>query len=206
MTEATRGRRYTSPRRTQQAAQTRADILAVATELFAERGWAGTTIAAIAGAAGVAVDTVYSGFGSKAGLLAAAKDMAKVGDVDPTPLMDRPEYAKLDQGTRAERLRRSARLIASVNEATEALDAVWREAAAGDQSLANTLREREIGRRQTLAEGLQRVLGRPIEDQALDSLWILTSPEAFAKLRNQRDWTVDRYETWLLEVMDLLTD
>lgn len=206
MTESTTGRRYSSRRRAQQASQTRRDVVDAATALFAERGWAGTTISAVAERAGVAIDTIYTGFGSKAGLLAAAKELAKVGDTDSTPLMDRPEYVQLSEGTSAERLQLSARLIAGVNESTRALDAVWREAAASDVQLATTLREREAGRRQTLADGFLRVLAHPLDEQALDSIWVLTSPEAFAKLRVERGWTLARYEHWLVTMMELLTD
>ena len=52
-------RRYDSTRRQAQAARTRQDILAAAHDLFLERGYAGTTLAAIAKAAGVVVETVY---------------------------------------------------------------------------------------------------------------------------------------------------
>jgi AcrR family transcriptional regulator len=198
-------RRYSSGRRARQAAQTRIDVLVAATELFAERGWAGTTVSAIAERAGVAVDTVYSGFGSKTGLLAAAKDLAKVGDTDDVPLFDRPGYAELGTGSREEDLRRSAELIAAVNESTRVLDAVWREAAASDPGLAATLRGREAGRRQDLADGLARVLGRPVDDELLDTIWAMTSPEVFAKLRGERQWSLQRYRDWLTELLDRLT-
>jgi AcrR family transcriptional regulator len=64
-------REYDSSRRQRQAAQTRADILAAARRLFAERGYAATTIEAIAAEAEVSEATMYSGFGSKRGLLLA---------------------------------------------------------------------------------------------------------------------------------------
>jgi len=64
-------REYDSSRRQRQAAQTRADTLAAARRLFAERGYAATTIEAIAAAAEVSEATVYAGFGSKRGLLLA---------------------------------------------------------------------------------------------------------------------------------------
>src|SRR2546422_11566269 len=60
-------RRYDSTRRRAQAAQTRQDILKAAQQLFREGGYAGTTITDVAAAAGVAVETIYRGFGSKGG-------------------------------------------------------------------------------------------------------------------------------------------
>jgi len=64
--------------RARQAAETRRTVLSAATRLFIERGWAATTLAAVAAEAGTAVETVYSAFGSKSGLLIAAIDVAIV--------------------------------------------------------------------------------------------------------------------------------
>src|SRR5829696_4529614 len=71
-----RRRAYRSPRRQQQAAETRAAVLAAAVQLFGERGWAATGMREVARAAGVSVETVYAGFGSKSDLLLAALDVA----------------------------------------------------------------------------------------------------------------------------------
>jgi TetR/AcrR family transcriptional regulator, regulator of cefoperazone and chloramphenicol sensitivity len=68
---ATQARRpYHSPTRQRQAEDTRRRILDAARALFREAGYAGTTLDAIAAAAGVSPKTV-SAFGSKRGLLAA---------------------------------------------------------------------------------------------------------------------------------------
>jgi AcrR family transcriptional regulator len=76
-------REYDSSRRQRQAAQTRADILAAARRLFAERGYAATTIEAIAAEAEASEATVYAGFGSKRGLLLAfQQQMQENADYD----------------------------------------------------------------------------------------------------------------------------
>ena len=64
-------RRYESPRRRQQAAATRTQILESARRLFEEQGYAATTMAAIAADAGIALKTVYVAFETKSGLLRA---------------------------------------------------------------------------------------------------------------------------------------
>ena len=102
---------YHSPLRVRQAAETRQTVLVAATRLFTERGWAGTTLAAVAAEAGTAVETVYSAFGSKSGLLIAAIDVAIVGRRCEVPLVDRPEFASLGVGERSERLAAAARII-----------------------------------------------------------------------------------------------
>ena len=65
-------RRYESPRRREQAAATRRDILGAAQTLFENQGYAATTMAAIAAEAGVALKTVYVAFETKSGLLRVA--------------------------------------------------------------------------------------------------------------------------------------
>lgn len=71
-------RAYRSELRQQQAEQTRSRILAAAAELFAADGYARTTLAKIAAAAGVSTETVQ-GHGPKAALLIAAIEYAAFG-------------------------------------------------------------------------------------------------------------------------------
>ncbi len=68
-------RAYSSPRREAQARETRARLAAEARRLFAEKGWAKTTLKEVAKAAGVAEPTVYAVFGNKAGLATALVDL-----------------------------------------------------------------------------------------------------------------------------------
>src|ERR1700749_4293643 len=75
---STKTRTYRSELRQQQAEQTRARGVAAAAELFASDGYARTTVAKIAAAAGVSAETVQ-GQGSKAALLIAAAEFAGVG-------------------------------------------------------------------------------------------------------------------------------
>ena len=91
-------RTYDSSRRARQAAQTREEVLAAAVTLFNEQGWAATKLADIAARAGVAVETIYSGFGSKKGLLRAAMDVAVVGDAAPVPFSEREEFLQFGRG------------------------------------------------------------------------------------------------------------
>src|SRR5215211_5253639 len=77
-----RKRSYDATWRREQAAGSRAAILAAAHERFIRDGVAATTIAAIAGDAGVSVDTIYKAYGGKAGMLAALCDQALAGAGD----------------------------------------------------------------------------------------------------------------------------
>ena len=82
MARAVKGarRRYHSPLRADQAEQTRRRILDAAYGLFAENGYAGTTIAMVADTAGVAPETIYLSVGGKRGLLEGVIDSAIAGD------------------------------------------------------------------------------------------------------------------------------
>jgi AcrR family transcriptional regulator len=76
------------------ARATRARVIGAATELFIRDGYLQTTMADIAAAAGVAVRTVY-GVGSKVEVLAAALDVAIVGDDQPVPILERAWFRQL---------------------------------------------------------------------------------------------------------------
>src|SRR5882724_2544777 len=96
MTEAVNPtRRYDSPRRREQAAATRREILEAAQRLFEEHGYATTTIAAIAAEAGVALKTVYVAFETKSGVLRALWHLLLRGDEDEVPVMARQWYLEV---------------------------------------------------------------------------------------------------------------
>ncbi|MCG6955344.1 MAG: TetR/AcrR family transcriptional regulator, partial [Gemmatimonadetes bacterium] len=67
-------RPYRSPRRREQAEETRRRILDAARRGFVERGYGGTTMESLADAAGVSVQTIYASLGSKQGILMALLD------------------------------------------------------------------------------------------------------------------------------------
>ncbi len=71
MADPVKRRTYHSPRRLEQAAETRLEILESAQRLFERDGFAATTMAAIATEARVALKTVYVAFETKAGVLRA---------------------------------------------------------------------------------------------------------------------------------------
>ena len=76
-----------SPRREQQARRTRARIIAAAAQRFLARGYAATTMRAVAADAGVALPTVELVFRTKARLLKAVIDTAIAGDDEPVPML-----------------------------------------------------------------------------------------------------------------------
>src|SRR5664279_903574 len=77
-------RRYDSTGRQRQAEQSRQLVLDSALELFVSDGYAATTVAAIADASGVSVETIYKAFGGKPGLIRALRERALIGDEPET--------------------------------------------------------------------------------------------------------------------------
>jgi len=67
-------REYRSSVRARHAEDTRRTIVEAATELFASQGYARTSVAAVAAAAGVAVNTVYTSVGGKPALIMALSE------------------------------------------------------------------------------------------------------------------------------------
>ncbi|MDH4364506.1 MAG: TetR family transcriptional regulator [Acidimicrobiia bacterium] len=80
----------TSSRKRAPSSLTTANVWATSRGRKANPPCPGTTIAAVADQADVAVQTVYASFGTKRALLAAAIDVAIAGDDEPVPVDDRP--------------------------------------------------------------------------------------------------------------------
>ena len=89
----------------------------LARELFLDRGYAGTSIADIAAAAGVSSQMIYAAFGGKAGILNRIVDVAAGGDETEVLLRDRPEALDVESiKDPADRLRAMARRSAALTE------------------------------------------------------------------------------------------
>ena len=202
---ADRSRRaYRSPRRQQQAEQTRADVLAAAANLFGTRGWSATGMRDIAREAGVAVETVYANFRSKTDLLMAAIDIGVVGDDAPIPLAQRPEFAALAAGDFSDRVAAAARLVTGINGRISGLRRALGEAAASEPELATKLTQAENRRRINIRQGIELITGGGVDDDLRDEVWALTSVDVYHLLTGIGAWSVPRYETWVAEVLTRL--
>jgi TetR/AcrR family transcriptional regulator, regulator of autoinduction and epiphytic fitness len=192
------------PRRAEKARQTRLALIAAATELFAERGYAGTTIEAIARQAGVARPTVFTAMpGGKPQLLKEARDIAIAGDDEPVPIPQRTWYRRtLAQTDPAVLLYMQSHNNRRILERVAALELVIR-AAASDPALAGLAAEARRQRRFGAASITGRLndLGalRPglTHQAAGDVYYAIASPEVFILLTRDQGWTVTAYEEWL---------
>jgi AcrR family transcriptional regulator len=138
-TVKTGARRYHAPRRAAAAAQTRTAILHAARDQFEARGWAATTIAAVAADAAVSPKTVQALFGTKAALLAAAVDYAIAGDLAEVPIIARESARSVESAPdAATMLDRHAGHVVAINTRSAGLARVV-ESAVGSSPLVTGL-------------------------------------------------------------------
>jgi AcrR family transcriptional regulator len=209
MREVVKPRRaYDSSRRREQARQNRRTVLEAARELFLERGYAATTVPAIAAQAGVAIPTVYKGFGNKAGLLKAVFDVSIAGDDEPVPMLQRDMVRRIEAEPDP-RLKFSLYGVhlAQAGPRAALIQLVAREAAASDAEARDIwermLAERLIGMTEFarhLHSGDHLRKGVSVEE-ARDILWTLNSVELFELLVLRRGWTPERYGRWVAAAM-----
>lgn len=180
-------------------------ILEAATRLFSERGWS-VGMREVARSAGVAVETVYSSVGSKVALLNHVLDVAVVGDDEPVALMDRPEFAALGVGSRADRTRAAASLNAAINRRIAGLQRALREGAVVEPELAARLSDTRDRQRMTVQIAAGMITGRSLSDTVADGVWAVLSLEVYELLTGGAGWSPERYEEWLTEALTKLLD
>jgi AcrR family transcriptional regulator len=196
-------RRYDSPRRREQAAATRREILEAAQRLFERQGYSATTMAAIAAEAGVALKTVYVAFETKSGLLRALWHLLLRGDEADVPVADRPWYREVVEEPDPERqLRLNARNARRVKERAAALMRVIRDAAPADPDIAalwDRIQSDFYDNQRSIVNALdsKKALGRGLDvARAADILWTLNHPDMWQLLVRERGWTPEQWEQW----------
>jgi AcrR family transcriptional regulator len=203
-------RRYDNSRRREHAEGTQGRILHAAHTLLLERGYAATTMADIAAAAGVAVQTVYNAVGGgKATLAKRVWDITVAGDLDPVALEARPVIQALfNDPVPSRKLNRYATLCRELYERLGPLARVLRAgAAAGDSELDQLLdtveRERFVGTASIAAHlaaigALRREL---TVERAGHRLFVISAAETGDALVLRLGWSLDEYEAWMTEMM-----
>lgn len=202
---------YRSPRREEQARATRSAVLEAARALFEANGFAATTVEAIAGRAGVSVETVYATFGGKRAVLAALLDASIAGGEVAPPIAAQAWVQELrGEPDPRRRLRILARNGSRILERRSALDEVVRGAAAADPEIAVLWRERKAeryaGQRELLAAvvGDARLRDGMNLDTAASVLYAIGSPETFRLLVADRGWTASEFEAWYAATLERL--
>jgi AcrR family transcriptional regulator len=202
-----RPRTYHSPARAESARQTRRRIVGAARGLFESRGYAGTTIDAVAEAAGVSRRTVFLSVGSKAELLKTAWDWAVVGDDEPVPMAQRPHVLAMLQITDpAELVRLWVGQVLSVAERLAPLEMVLNRAVDADAEAAALRARIDVERRGgalmfvTHLESVGGLRDGLTVDAAADICWVLMNPLLQARLRTDCGWIGEAIEDWLVRM------
>jgi len=199
-------RPYDSTRRRQQAAITRQEIAGAARRLFASTGYAATTMEAIAREAGVALQTVYTSFGSKRRILidlveslrreAGLRELHEVRDarrVDPR-----------------QRLRIAAQFHRKLFEHGADILETLRSAGQADPDIASIWSQANRRRREgstRIARSLARsgdLRPRIGEREAAAMIYVLANHSVYHDVVNESGWSPDQYEAWLAGTLEQL--
>jgi AcrR family transcriptional regulator len=197
-------RHYDASGRRQQARTRRRAVVLAAKELFERDGFRATTLAAVAERADVSVKGLYKSFGSKAALAKAVFDLVIAGDDEPERVVDRPEqqamFTEPDVRRKiemfihglAQRQERSAKvqiLIRDGRHVDDSLVPVWRQLS--DEGLTGmTIVGRHFLDTGQLRPGVEL-------DEVRDVLWNYLAIDTYERLVLEREWTPDRYASWL---------
>jgi AcrR family transcriptional regulator len=189
-------------RQRERSSRTRHKILEAARERFAADGYVATTLDAVAGQAGVAVQTVKFVFHTKAALLldvvraTAADDQART-----TP--EQPWFLEATSGQDAHRaLALTVDFGTAIYERLAPLSAAIATAATLDEEVASQ-RARTVALRRG---GMQRVIAALHDcggltpnldvERATDVMFVLQSPEQFQAFTAACGWPVPQYKAW----------
>jgi AcrR family transcriptional regulator len=197
-----------TPSRRQRAAQTRRRMLDAAIACFITAGYDGTTMAAIAEQAGVAVQTLYFTFHTKAQLLQQTLDRAVLGDGPPvTP--PQTEWYKAMQAQEGIRLalEHLAGGVTEIMQRVAPLRPVF-EAAAAEPGVAEVWASAERLRLEgyraiiEVLAGKQTLAAGHTPDSATDVLFVLLGPDTFRAFTHGRGWPLEKWKTWVAATLE----
>ena len=204
MTEKRQARSYDASGRRARAAEGRRRVVVAAHDLFVGRGFAATTIADIAAAAGVSPPTVYAAFGTKATLLKTCIDVAIAGDDTDVAVVDRPlSQWVYDTDDAREVLARYAVMMGELAARAGPIYDVLVRAADSEPALAALLADLERQRLRAatiVAEAVAARGGLPAGPHAsrrrATRCGSATRPSSTSRLTRKRRWSTKRYVAW----------
>jgi AcrR family transcriptional regulator len=197
-------RAYDSSARRAAAQMTRHSILECARRLFLEKGYAATTMPAIAHAAEVALDTVYAAIGTKAHLFRLLVEAALSGK-DEAVAADERDYVRAIRAEpdAARKLQIYASALGEIQPRLAPLFQVLQAAAPLEvdlKALWQEISRRRAANMRLLAESLiatGRVRADLSPSMVADILWSMNSPEFYLLFVEQRGWRAEAFGLWL---------
>jgi AcrR family transcriptional regulator len=200
-------RRYDATRRRELAGLRRQAILESSLRLFVERGYAGTTITAIAQDAGTAPETIYKAFGGKPGLVGAIVETGLLGSGE-LPAEARSDSAQATAVDSAALFRRFGELACEVAPRVAPVLRIIRDAAAsGDDEMVRLLAEVSDQRRARMLHNAQNLRSRGFlregitPERAADVMWTYTDTRLYDDLVAQRGWSLAEYGDFIAQAL-----
>jgi AcrR family transcriptional regulator len=199
-------RPYDVSRRQEQARRNRNRIVDAAEQRFLGDGYGLTTIAAIAGDAGVSADTIYKAFGGKPGLVRAIRARALEG-TGPEPAERRSDALHDHESDPRKIIEAWGALTVEVAPRVAPILLLIRAAAATDPEVAALLDEMDRDRARRMTENARRLHRaghlRPgmTVARAADVLWTYSAPELYELLVLRRGWPLRRYGRFIADAM-----
>ncbi|MGL5858214.1 MAG: TetR/AcrR family transcriptional regulator [Angustibacter sp.] len=179
-------------------------MIASASDMFRERGYAGTTMRAIAERAGVSLPTLELLFGRKREVLKVVIDVARAGDDEPVPVLHRAEVeAAANTADPKMFIAQAAALLADAQERSAGLMLTVFEGADSDPDLATLANDLAAQRASTAAWLVDQLLDRVslragcTRAEAIDTVWLLMEPSLFNQMRRHRHWIRADYQQWV---------
>lgn len=206
MPDTVKTRAYRSTVRAERAEQTRHAVLVAARDLLVERGYDATTVAMVAEAAGVSVDTVYVSVGRKPQLAVAAVDMVLGSSDEPVPAEQRGYVQAVRAADGARRkLELYAAAVGDVVPRTAALLGALHRAGEVDEECARAwlaVSERRSANMLLLAADLRGTgeLRADLTDREVADLVWSTNAHEYWLLLHSRGWTPERYAVLLADL------
>jgi AcrR family transcriptional regulator len=211
MSRAVKPRSYDSSQRQEASAATRRRILDAARSHFISAGYRRTTVAAIARAAAVNVDTLYELVGRKPALMRELIEEALSGTDHPIAAEQRRYVHEIRAATDARtKLRIYAHAVRAIQERLAPLFIALRDAALTEPeaaSLWQEISERRARNMRLFVDDVRRSGGLRAGVTpaiAADTVWLMNSSDVYVLLCVERGWPPARYERWLFETWSRL--
>lgn len=197
-------RHYDGTVRRARAEQVRTALVDAAHDVLLSEGYAALTIADVARACGVSVESVYKRFAGKPALVRAVVEHALRGD---GPVAAETRSDSLGTEDLDALLRGWGRLSAEVAPRVAPILLAVQVAAAHDPELAKLARELEADRRTRMADNARRLAdaghlpaGMSVV-HATDILWTYSSPQLYDLLVRQSGWNLQQFAAFISDGM-----
>ncbi len=199
-------RPYDSRGRKAQANRNRQVALDAAERLFLQQGYAATTIAQIAQAAGLSVQTIYKVFGGKSGLVKGIYQRGLLGK-EGDPAYERSDTMRTQEVDPRAIMRRWGELTTEVASVVSPIRLLIRSAALADKEMEKLLKSTDEDRLKRMRHHARFLKQRGYLREgitlreATDVLWTCSSVEIYDLLVLQRGWTHPRFAQFVADLM-----